>query len=198
VNNAKFIIPAAIGLWLLGPILFAPNRPGWVHVVGGIGCFLGIAGLVGFLLIRNTGWPALAARYPARHAVPGPWHPCRTVVMALVPVEDPGYERAKVRIVSILRVATTEESLNLAAIGPLRPIIPALQIPWTAMVRARRLDPSGWVRGPQEPGALFQLTYDPGYTGDFVEIELHEPTVFLQLPLGVLGEAAGKLPIVRR
>ena len=193
MDNWKFIIPAAIAAWLPMPVAFAPGRPGWVYVASGIAFFLLVVGLVGFLMLRQTAWHELARRYPARVPVPGPWRACRTVVVARVPLDDPAYERQKVRLVGILRVATTPDALNLAAIPPLRPLVPPLQIPWSAFLRARVLDASGWVRGPQEPGALVQLTYDPGYTGEFVELQVREPEVFIQLPAPVLGDAAAHL-----
>jgi hypothetical protein len=195
VDNWKFIIPTAFGLWLLMPIAFSPGRPAWFYVAVGVGCFILIGGLVAYLILRNSGWIELARRYPTQQSPPGPWRNCRTVVMALVPLDDPGFEQAKVRWVSILRAATTDESFHLAPIPPLRPLLPALEIPWTAVQQARPFDARGWVRGPQEPEALIQLNYDPGYTGAFVELELREPTVFLQLPLAALGEGAARLPV---
>jgi hypothetical protein len=190
VDNWKFIIPAAIGFWLLMPIVFTPGRPGWVYPLAGVACFLFIAGLVGFLLLRQTAWHELATRYPARGPVPGPWRHCRTVVIARVPLDDPTYEQQKVRLVHILRAATTPDALHLSAIPPLRLLVPPLQIPWAAISRARGLDASVWVRGPRDPGALIQLTYDPGYTGEFVELEVREPHMFMQLPAPALGDAA--------
>lgn len=198
MDNWKFIIPTAIALWLLMPVVFAPGRPGWVSALAGVAFFLLIAGLVGFLMLRQTAWHELARKYPARVPVPGPWRACRTAVVARVPLDDPAYERQKVRLVNILRVATTPDALNLAAILPFRPLLPALQIPWSAIVQARVLDASGWVSGPRDPGALVQVTYDPGYKGEFIELQLREPEVFIQLPAPALGAAAARLPVAAR
>jgi hypothetical protein len=195
VDNAKIIIPLAIALWLITPLFFSANLPGWAHALGGIACFVVIAGVVAFLLVRQTAWHELAERYPVKLPVSGPWKTCRTAVIARVSLDDPSYEQQKVRLFFILRMAPGPDALNLAPIPVLRPLVPALQIPWSAITHARVFDASGWVRAPSGPVGVVQVGYDPGYKGQFVELQLREPHVFLQLPLELLGEAAAHLPI---
>jgi hypothetical protein len=195
LDNWKFIIPAVIALWLLMPIVFAPGRPGWLYPLAGVACFLFIAGLVGFLLVRQTAWNELAMRYPARGPAPRPWRTCRTVVIARVPLDDPTFEQQKVRLVFILRLATSPDALYFSAIPPFGLLVPPLQIPWSAISRARAFDASGWVRSPRDPGALVQLTYDPGYTGEFLELQVREPELFIHLPALALGEATAYLSV---
>jgi hypothetical protein len=195
VDNAKFIIPTAIVFWLVTPLFISLNLPGWVNGLGVIASILFIAGLVAFLMARQTAWHALAEQYPVKLPVNGPWKTCRTAVIARVGVDDPTYEQQKVRLVFVLRLALGPNALNLAVIPVFRALAPPVQIPWSAIARARILDASGWVRAPSDPGAAFQLTYDPGYKGQFVELQVREPQVFIQLPLELLGEAAAYLPI---
>jgi hypothetical protein len=59
---------------------------------------------------------------------------------------------------------------------------------------ARPYEARGWFRR-DEPGALLEASYDPNYTGTFIELKIGEPPVFLQLPAGMLGEAASRLPL---
>jgi len=33
-----------------------------------------------------------------------------------------------------------------------------------------------------------QVAYDPNYTGKFIEMEVGEPPVFIQLPAAIVGE----------
>jgi hypothetical protein len=117
------------------------------------------------------------------------------VVISRAPLDSPDFEQQKVRLVFILRVATSPDALHVSAIPPFSLLVPPLQIPWPAIARARSVDAAGWVRGPREGGALVQLTYDPGYTGEFVELQVREPQVFIQLPMLALGDATTYLPV---
>lgn len=195
MDNAKFIIPTAIAFPLFWVLFEKSNAPAWVFTVVAIAFCLWIPALAAFLLVRQTAWYELAMRYPAKLPVKGPWKTCRTAVIARVSLDDPAYEQEKVRLLFVLRLAPGPNALNLAPIPVLQPLAPALQIPWSAIARARVLDASGWVRAPSAPGVVFQLAYDPGYTGQFVECEVREPHVFIQLPLELLGQAAARLPI---
>lgn len=195
MDNWKFIIPTAIGLWLLLPRVLESNLPPWAKVSVCVAAALLIAGLVGFLLVRQTAWFDLAQRYPARLPVSEPWRWCRTAVLSRAALDAPTYEQEKVRLHSILRVAATHDALNLAAIPVFRPLIPPVQIPWSAIAHARAFDGSGWIQPPSNPGAFFQLSYDPGSKGRFAELELTDPRLFIQLPAEALGSAWDRLPL---
>jgi hypothetical protein len=195
VSNARIIIPAAIALSILMPLIFGPATPGWLQALGAVAFVVLVAGLVAFLFLRASAWPSLAQRYPPRVPVTRSWRACRTAVIGRAGFDDPAYEQSKVRLVGILRVAPTDDALNLSVLPLLRLLLPPLQIPWSAIVRARLLDASGWVRAPRDPGALFQVTYDPGYTGRFIELQTTEPRVFIQLPAPLLAEVTAHLPV---
>jgi hypothetical protein len=75
----------------------------------------------------------------------------------------------------------------------LRGFFPSLQIPWTAVSKAHAFEAPGWVTPLVEPGALLQIAYDPNYTGKFIEMEVGDPPVFIQLPAGILGEGVSRL-----
>jgi hypothetical protein len=102
--------------------------------------------------------------------------------MSSVSLDDPKHVRRRVRLNFILRIASDEEALYLAAPAIVGLLLPPIRIPWSEFSAARFFDASGWVRPPSEPGTFFQLFYDPGYTGKFVELEISEPKYFLQLP----------------
>ena len=194
-SNAKFIIPAVLALWLVSTLLTNKNVPGWLKGLTGVAMGVAIVGLVGFLFLRQSGWRELARRYPAVPALAAErWRTCRTAVLSRVGLDQPAYERSKVRLSFILRVGSDDQALYLSAISFLRPLLPPLRLPWNAIARVRYFDPAGWVRQVRDRGALLQLTYDPGYTGHFVEIEVAEPTVFVQLPVALLTEAIPHFP----
>jgi hypothetical protein len=194
-DNAKFIIPAAVALWLLATLVSRDGVPGWLKGLAGVAMVVSIAGLVAFLFLRQSGWRELARRYPAVPALAADrWRTCRTAVLSRVGLDQPAYERSKVRLSFILRVGSDDQALYVSAISFLRALLPPLRLPWNAIARVRYFDPAGWVQPVRSPGALLQLTYDPGYTGHFVEIEVAEPTVFVQLPVALLTEAIPHFP----
>jgi hypothetical protein len=195
-DNAKMIIPAAIGLWLVALLVFNNKVPGWLQVVAGLAIFLFIAWLVAFLFLRQSGWHQLARKYPANPPLAGTWKTCPSAVMAAVSLDSPEYERHKVRLNFIVRVGSNDEALYVSTLPILRALLPPMRIPWSAMTSARYFDASGWVKAPRDPGTLLQLTYDPGYKGQFVEIEIAEPKIFLQIPAHLLIEAIPHLPMV--
>jgi hypothetical protein len=194
-SNAKFIIPAVLALWLVSTLLTNKNVPGWLKGVAGVAMGVAIVGLVVFLFLRQSGWWELARRYPAVPALAAErWRTCRTAVLSRVGLDQPAYERSKVRLSFILRVGSDDQALYVSAISFLWPLLPPIRLPWNAIARVRYFDPAGWVRPTRDRGALLQLTYDPGYTGHFVEIEVAEPTVFVQLPAALLTEAIPHFP----
>lgn len=38
-------------------------------------------------------------------------------------------------------------------------------------------------------------SYDPGYTDQFIELQIRQPQVFIHLPAQLLGNATAQLPI---
>ena len=74
---AKFIIPSAIGLWLVSLVTFKGGAPAWAQVAVGVAMFAFIAGLVGFLILGQSGWRELARRYPDAAPPPAPGRPAR-------------------------------------------------------------------------------------------------------------------------
>jgi hypothetical protein len=119
--------------------------------------------------------------------------------MAPVRMDDPGYQSAKMGFISTLRVGTSAEALYLSMLFSKIPILglffPNVQIPWSTVRKARAFDAPGFFSANWNPGALVQVNYDPNYTGTFVELEIGEPPVFLQLPVSVLGDAIRRLPL---
>jgi hypothetical protein len=196
VDNAKIIIPAAIAMTLVAPLVFSDRVPGWLQAVAGVAMFLAIAGLVAFLFLRQSAWRELARTYPVTRPLTGNWKTCPSAVMAAVSLEDPEYERRKVRLNFIMRVGSDDEALYVSARPILRALLPPMRMPWSAIARARYFDAPGWVKAPRDPGTVVQVAYDPGYRGRFVEIEVTEPSVFLQLPADLLTEALRHLPMV--
>lgn len=175
---AKAVIPAVIAMWLLSMFVFRDGVPGWVQALAGAAMGIAIAGLIAFLLLRQTGWHALARHFPAGGARPPAWRVLASAVMAPVGMEDPDYVRSRVRLVFVLRAGMDEQALYLR----IPALLPPMRIPWSAMTRIRYFDASGWVAPTSEPGSFFQLAYDPGYRGKFMEIEIAEPRCFIQVP----------------
>jgi hypothetical protein len=62
------------------------------------------------------------------------------------------------------------------------------------IARVRYFGPSGWYSYPPRARLVFQITCDPGFTGQSVEIQVSEPTVSLQLPVTFLSEAVTHFP----
>ncbi len=181
-NIAKFVIPTAIAFWLAGIVVFREGVPSWVQVVAGVTMAAGIAGLVGFLLLRQSGWGELVRRFPAGGEKPRAWHTCPSAVMATVSMDSPDYVRSRVRLNFVLRAAADESALHLSTVPPFSLLLPPIRIPWSAVKSVRHFDASGWIAPASEPGMIFQLSYDPGYRGKFMEIEIAQPHCFLQLP----------------
>jgi hypothetical protein len=98
-----------------------------------------------------------------------------------------------------LSMATSSEGLHLKTIFSKLPVLswflPELSVPWSAVRSAHEFEAPGWYVPPSEPGALLQAGYDPSYTGRFVEIEIGEEPVYVQLPEAMLGEAVARLPL---
>ena len=196
-KNAKVIIPVAIVAWLLAIPVFKGGAPVVIQGAYVVAFAIGVLLMV-FYLIAETGWRALAKSYREIVSFAGPWKPCATGQMALVSVHHPDFQRMKMRFVGgSLRVGITAEALYLSTLFSRLPILrlffPTLQIPWSAVSKAHSFDAPGWFTPASEPGSLLQVAYDPNYTGKFIEMEIGESPVFLQLSEDILGEAVSRL-----
>ncbi len=198
-KNAKIIVPLAVAAWLGGILVFKGGVPAIFEVVFVVAFAIAIPVAV-FYLIGETGWRALAKRYRAAVPFAGKWTMCATGQMALVSVNHPQFHKVKMRFVGgSLRVAVTPEALHLTTMFSGLPVLswffPSVEIPWPAVLKAHAFEAPGWFTPPSSPGALLQIAYDPNYTGKFIEMEIGEPTVFVQLPAWIFGEELGRLEL---
>ncbi len=192
----KVIIPLVL-IFVVGEALVSGNGvPGIFQVLFIVAFAIAVPSAV-FYLIAESGWRALA-KFKATKAFEGEWVKCATGQMALVSVDDPDFQKVKMRFIGgSLQVASTPEALHLSTMFSKLPIVglffPALRIPWTAVSRAHEFEAPGWFAPPQKAGTVLQVAYDPNYTGRFVEMEIGVPPVFIQLPLTILGDAAANV-----
>lgn len=145
-------------------------------------------------LMTASGWRQLAQRHRGRAPAGAEWRGIPTGQMALVSVHHPDFNKARMRFVGgTLRVAITPQGLGLAtpvsSLPGIQWAFPALFVPWADVTSAREFEAPGWVAPLSNPGALLQLSYDPNYTGPFVELEIGAPPVFVQLPKPLLDAA---------
>jgi len=154
-----------------------------------------VLGIVFYGIARSTGWPNLVKSYRQKTAFTGDWFICRTCHMSHWPVTDPTSRTHVTRLNFVIRVGTTADYLYLSTLPVLNLLVPTLQIPWSAIIQARSFTPPGWTDSLRGAGTVFQITYDPGYTGAFLELEIADTGVFLQLPADSLGDARAHLKI---
>ena len=198
-RNAKVIIPLAIAAWLGGLVVFREGVPAIFEVVFVVGFAIAIPAVV-FYLIAEAGWRALAKGHRATAPFEGAWQGCATGQMALVGVDHPEFHKVKMRFVGgSLRVATTADALHLSTMVSGLPVFrwffPALRIPWSAVSKAHAFEAPGWFTPASAPGTVLQVAYDPNYTGKFIEMEVGDAPVFIQLPAYILGEGVSRLGI---
>jgi hypothetical protein len=197
-KNARVIIPLALAIWLGAIVLDQTDAPKAIYVALLVGFAVAIP-LVVFYLMAEAGWSTLARRFRQIAPFNEAWRQCPTGYMALVNMDDPDYQSSKMGFISTLRVGTSAEALYLSMLFSKIPILglffPNVQIPWSTVRKARAFDAPGFFSANWNPGALVQVNYDPNYTGTFVELEIGEPPVFLQLPVSVLGDAIRRLPL---
>lgn len=197
-KNARVIIPLAIGAWLAGTVAFAVGAPEWVQAAVVI-ALATVVPLVVLYLMADTGWSALAKRYRNMAPFTGRWASVRTGNIAPVSVHAPDYNKRTARFIGMLRVGTSDDSLHLSTMFSRAPVVsyffPPLRIPWSEVLDARTFEAKGWTPSPGQTGALLRARYDPGYTGAFVELQVGEPPVFIQLPVALLGEHMAHLPL---
>jgi len=196
-KNAKVIVPLAIAAWLAGIVVFKGGVGAAFEVVFFVAFVIAVPCVV-FYLIGESGWRRLAQRFRATEPYSGEWQLCATGQMALVNVDHADFHKVKMRFVGgSLRVATTPEALHLTTMASGLPVLrwffPSLQIPWAAVSKAHAFEAPGWFTPASEPGMLLQIAYDPNYTGKFIEMEIGEPPVFIQLPAYILGENFSRL-----
>ena len=196
-KNARVIIPFVLVAWLLAVFLIRTDAPKALFVAFCVGFAVAIP-LIVFYLMAEAGWSTLARRFRQIAPFNGTWRPCPTGYVALVSMDDPDYHSSKMGFISTLRVGTTAEALYLSMLFSKIPILglffPSVQIPWIAVRKARSFEAQGFFSANQSSGALVQVNYDPNFTGTYIELEIGEPPVFLQLPAGILGDAIQRLP----
>jgi len=195
-RNAKVIIPLAMAAWLGGLLVSREGVPQvfWIAYVLSFTAAVPVA--VAYLM-GAAGWNQLAKCFRASVPFSGVWRPCPTGQMALVSVHHPGFERVKMRFVGgSLRVATTADALHLAMVVSGLPVVgrlfPSLHIPWRSISKAHEFEAPGWFRQVDSPG--LQVNYDPNYTGKFIEMQVGDPVVSIQLPSWIFGESLSRLP----
>jgi hypothetical protein len=195
-RNAKLIIPLAVGAWLGGILVYRQGVPAVFQVLY-VAAFVIAIPVAVFYLIGEAGWRALAKAYRAPAPFTGDWRTCATGQMALVGVDHPEFHKVKMRFIGTLRVAHTADALHLTTAVSRLPVLgwffPSLQIPWTAVSKAHAFEAPGWFTPPSSPGTLLQVAYDPNYTGKFIEMEVGEAPVFIQLPAHILGDGVSRL-----
>ena len=197
-RNAKVIIPLVVAA-LLGDMLVSGEGVPAVFEDLFVVAFAVAVPLAVFYLIGEAGWRALAKRYRASAPFTGTWTLCPTGQMALVSVDHPDFRKVRMRFIGgSLRVATSADALHLTTMFSGLPVLgwyfPSLKIPWAAVSKAHAFEAPGWITPLVEPGTLLRVAYDPNYTGKFIEMEIGDPTVFIQLPAWIFGEYLGRLP----
>ena len=198
-KNAKVIIPFVLVTWVAAIVLFRVEAPVAAQAAFVVVVAIAIPVMV-FYLMAEMGWSALAKRFRSRESFKGAWKACATGQMAHVSVDDPEFQRNKLRLVGgTLRLGIDREALYLSMLFSKVPLLgrffPDVRIPWSAITTARTFEAPGWFRPTSQPGTLLQAGYDPNYTGTFVEIVVGNPPVYLQLPENMLGEALPHLPL---
>jgi len=193
-SNARFILPLVGAVLVIGLLARYGHLAAWLGALAGVGTFAAIPALIGYLFVKQSGWRDLSRRYPAGSPAAGEWKTCPTAIAAIEPLDSPEYETHKVRLNFIVRVADDDQALYVSTIALLAPLFPPMRIPWSAIAAVRYFDPSGWYRYPRTAGLVFQLNYDPGYKGLFVEIQIAEPSRYLQLPAALIERAIAHFP----
>jgi hypothetical protein len=188
----------ALAAWVGGILVSRDGVPAIFEVVYAVVFVLAVVVVV-FYLVGDTGWRKLAHRYRATGSTEFVWQPCPAAQVSLVSVDHPDFQRFKTRFVGgSLRVAATSDALHLGTLVSGVPVLgwclPRLRIPWAAVSRARAFDAPGWYAPLAESGSAMRAAYDPNYTGEFVEMEIGDPPVYIQLPAAVLGEGLRRLP----
>jgi len=98
----------------------------------------------------------------------------------------------------IMCVGVTRDALYIVAPSAVRFLFPTIQLPWTSVASAKPFEAPGWVKpvGAIEDVTLFQAEYDPGFRGEFVEIETTAPKTCIRLPMYAIEDARSYLPLI--
>jgi hypothetical protein len=197
-KSARVIIPLAIVDWVVAILAFVVDLPGPLNAVFIVLFFALMVFAVPYIvfwLMADTGWNQLKKDFRAREKFAGKWTTVATGQMAMVSVHSEEFQRSKGRFTGTLRVGATDDALHLSTLFTRIPVMglffPPLRIPWRDITRATRYEAAGWTS--RSSPTVVSARYDPGYTGDFVELEIGEPRVFIQLPVSILGAGEGQL-----
>lgn len=194
-KNARIIIPFVAAVWLVSAI-YGREAPFWFQLTFFVGVGVAIVAIVLYLM-TDTGWRRLGRAFPLSVPFTGQWQVCNAGNMSRVSVRDPDFRQHRTRFAGVLRVGSSPDSLYLktvfTAVPLLRRFFPAVQVPWSAFRSARTYTANGWVTPSMRSPAVLRATYDPHYTGAFVELVVGEPPVFMQLPLSLLGDGIDRL-----
>jgi len=187
-NQHWYIIGAAVFFWLAGGWVFKAGVPKGVQIAFGLIFILVVAGLVGFLISRGSAWHALSQKYPARSEYRGQWKASGYFLIAPVSYEDPDFVRRKHRLAGIVRIGTTPDALFLRCVKPFHFLLPPLQIPWGQM-SSRTLEISRLMATPGGAGPIIQTNFEIGPGGQFVELHLSEPPVYILFENHLIADA---------
>ena len=187
-NQGWIIAGAAVFFWLTGGWVFTAGVPKGVQIAFGLFFILVVAGLVGFLISRGSAWHALAQKYPARSEYRGEWKASGYFLMAPVSYEDPDFVRRKHRLAGIVRIGTTPDALFLRCVKPFHFLLPPLQIPWSETT-SRTLEVSRLMAMQGRPGPIIQANFEIGPGGQFVELHLNEPPVYILFESHLIADA---------
>ena len=192
-NQHLCIIGAAVFFWLTGDLVFNPRVPEGLQIAFGFLFILVVAGLVGFLISRGSAWHALSQKYPTRSPYRGQWKASGYFLMAPVSYGDPDFARVKHRLSGIVRIGTTPDALFLRCVKPFSFLLPPLRIPWSE-ISSRTLEVSRLMPALGQPGPIIQANFEIGPGGQFVELHLDQPPVYILFEEHLIADAKAHLP----
>jgi hypothetical protein len=192
-NQHWYIIGAAVFFWLTGGWVFNAGVPDGFQIAYGVFFILVVAGLVGFLISRGSAWHALSQKYPARSQYRGQWKASGYFLMAPVSYEDSDFVRRKLRLAGIVRIGATPEALFLRCVKPFYFLLPPLQIPWSE-ISSRTLEVGRLMATPGQAGPIIQANFEIGPGGQFVELHLNEPPVYILFEEHLIADTKAYLP----
>jgi len=190
MKQHHLIIGLALAAWLAGAIASKTDPPPAVIVAGSVTFAVATVALVAFLIVRGSGWGALAGRFPPRARFSGPW---RTVGTFLIGRED-SFQPLGTRLRFVVRAGATPTALHLSARFPFSLVLSQVELPWSEVASCKAYDAGGWMTPLGEPGQLVQLEYDFSYRGTFLQIAVREGGIYLHLPADALGEGRAYVP----
>lgn len=147
-----------------------------------------IAGLLAYVMTRGSGWHGLAGKYPESAPYTGQLRRCGTFQMMALDTNQTFPMRFTGGIIS---VGVTSDALYIVAPSVVRFLFPTIQLPWAAIASAKPFEAPGWVQPVGEPVALLQVQvqYDPGFSGEFIELETTAPKTCIRLPVYAIEDA---------